>query len=156
MNPKIALFIFIIFIIGYLVFLDLEGAFTEKFLHFGPGTNSKNTTSFLGIKLDSWQKVGIMYAVGFFSALLTTYYQTVMGQNLHSYVWNRAITKVPFEKFWTYIIVLLEPFFYQILSIIGFFTNLTLQLQFLIPQFIGSYIADVPFTIHLLNQKTFI
>jgi len=156
MNPKVALFIFTIFVIGYLVFLDMEGAFTEKFLHFGPGTTPENTTTFLGIKLDSWQKVGLLYVVGFLSALLSTYYQSVVGQNLHMYIWNRAVKEVPFSRFWTYFIILVEPFFYQILQVIGFFTNLTLQLQFIIPQFIGSYLADVPFTVKLLGEKTFI
>ena len=154
-SPKVALFIFTIFIVSYLIFLDEEGAFNEKFLHFGPGDSDKNTTTFLGIKLDTWPKTIMLYVVGFFSALLTTYYQTVMGQNLHSYIWNKAIDTIPFSKTWTYAIIIMEPFFYQVLQIIQFFTNLTLQLQFIIPQFIGSYIADVPFTIRMLGDKRF-
>jgi hypothetical protein len=155
MSPKIALFIFIIFIIGYIIFIDVEGGFTEQFLHFGPGTTDKNTTKFLGIKLDSWSKVAMLYVVGFFAAMLTTYYQTVMGQNIHSYIWNRAIKSVPYSRTWTYAVVILEPLFYQILSIIQFFTNMTLQMQFILPQFLGSYLADVPFTLKLLGEKRF-
>lgn len=155
MSPKIALIIFIFFIIGYIIFIDEEGGFTEQFLHFGPGTTDKNTTKFLGIKLDSWTKVAMLYIVGFFSALLTSYYQTVMGNNIHSYIWNRALKSVPFSKTWTYFIVILEPFFYQVLQVIQFFTNMTMQLQFIIPQFIGSYLADVPFTIQRLGEKRF-
>jgi len=156
MNPKTALCIFTLFITGYLLFLGFAGAFTEGFLHFGPGTTEENTTSFIGVKLDSWEKVGLMYVVGFFSSLLTTYYQSVIGQNLHMYIWNKAMKEIPFSPFWTYIIVLAEPFFYQILQVIQFFTNLTLQLQFIIPQFIGSYVAEVPFTLKLLGEKTFV
>jgi hypothetical protein len=155
LSPKVALFIFTIFIISYLIFLDEEGAFNEKFLHFGPGTNAKNTTTFMGIKVDTWPKTIMLYMVGFFSALLTTYYQTVMGQNLHSYIYNKAIDTIPFSKTWTYAVIILEPFFYQVLQIVGFFANLTLQIQFIIPQFIGSYIADVPFTIRMLGDKRF-
>ena len=155
MSPKVALFIFTIFIVCYIIFIDEEGGFTEQFTHFGPGTNEKNTTKFLGIKLDSWTKVSMLYVVGFFSSLLTSYYQTVMGQNIHSYIWNRAIKDVPYSRTWTYLVVIMEPFFYQVLQIVQFFTNLTLQLQFIIPQFIGSYLADVPFTLKLLGEKRF-
>lgn len=155
MSPKVALFIFIFFIIGYIVFIDEEGGFSEQFLHFGPGTTEANTTKFLGIKLDSWSKVAMLYVVGFFASMLTTYYQTVMGQNIHSYIWNRAIKSVPYSRTWTYAVVILEPLFYQVLSIVQFFTNMTLQLQFILPQFLGSYLADVPFTLKLLGEKRF-
>jgi len=155
MSPKVVLIIFTVFLVGYIIFIDLEGGFTKQFLHFGPGTTPETTTKFLGVKLDSWTKVIVLYVVGFFSALLTTYYQSVMSNNIHQYIWNRAIKDVPYSKIWTYLIVFLEPFFYQILSIIQFFTNLTLQLQFIIPQFVGSFIAEVPFTLRLLGTKNF-
>ena len=65
MSPKVVLVLFTLFLVGYIVFLDLEGGFTQSFLHFGPGTNADNTATFIGVKMDSWSKVGIMYAVGF-------------------------------------------------------------------------------------------
>jgi len=87
--------------------------------------------------------------------MLTTYYNTVIDQNIDSYIWNRAIKKVPYSKTWTYFIVILEPIFFQLLEIIQLFEVLTLQLQFIIPQFIGAYIAEVPFTIQMLSTKKF-
>ena len=78
-----------------------------------------------------------------------------MTNNLHSYIWNRAITRVPFSKKWTYIVIMIEPFIMQVLSITQFFTNLTMQLQFIIPQFIGSLIIEVPFTIERLREKEY-
>ena len=78
-----------------------------------------------------------------------------MTNNLHSYIWNRAITHVPFSKKWTYIVILSEPLLMQILQITSFFTTLTLQLQFILPQFIGSAIVEIPFTIAMLRLKTF-
>jgi hypothetical protein len=155
MSPKVALIIFTLFLVAYIVFIDEEGGFSQSFLHFGPGTDAKTTTNFLGIKLDSWSKVGVLYVVSFLSALLTTYYQTVMSNNIHSYIWNRALKSVPYSRTWTYIVVLMEPFFYQILSVIQFFTNMTMQLQFILPQFLGSLIADVPFTLQRLGEKRF-
>jgi hypothetical protein len=155
MSPKVALIIFTLFLVAYVVFIDEEGGFKGKFLHFGPGTDASNTTSFMNIKLDSWQKVGLLYAVSFFAALLTTYYQSVMSNNIHSYIWNRALDTIPYSKTWTYAIVMMEPFFYQVLSIVQFFTSLTMQLQFILPQFVGSLIADLPFTLKRLGEKRF-
>lgn len=155
MSPKVALIVFTLFLVAYVVFIDEEGGFKGKFLHFGPGTDASNTTSFMNIKLDSWKKVGLLYAVSFFAALLTTYYQSVMSNNIHSYIWNRALDTIPYSKTWTYAIVLMEPFFYQILSIVQFFTSLTMQLQFILPQFVGSLVADLPFTLKRLGEKRF-
>lgn len=155
-SPKVALIIFTLFFIGYIIFLDEEGGFKGKFLHFGPGTTPENTTTFMNIKLNSWPKVIMLYVVGFFSSMLTTYYETVMENNMHSYIWNHAVRKIPYSKKWTYALVTLDPLFYQILSVVQFFANLTLQLQFIIPQFLGSIVADLPFTLRQLTKKQFI
>jgi hypothetical protein len=154
-NPKTILGISILFFTGYITFIWEEGGFSQQFLHFGPGTSDENTTQFLGIVLDTWSKVGLMYLAGFVSSLMSTYYNYAMQNNLHSYIWNRAITKVPFSKRWTYVIIFSEPFFYQILGIISFFTSLTMQLQFIIPQFIGSLIMEIPFSLQRLREKEF-
>jgi hypothetical protein len=150
MDPKVVLVLFTLFLVGYIVFVDLEGGFTQQFLQFGPGQGT-----FLAIKMDSWSKVGALYAVGFFTSLMTTYYQWVMGNNMHQFVYNRAIKKVPYSRFWVYLTNILEPFFYQILSIVQFFTTLTMQLQFILPQFLGSLVADLPFTLKRLGEKTY-
>ena len=72
-NVKIAFYVFIIFIIIYLVLLTEEGAFKDKFLNFGPS----NHTKFLGLTLDTWDKVIMVYIIGFMSTFLTAYYNTV-------------------------------------------------------------------------------
>ena len=154
-NPKTILGISLLFFTVYITFIWEEGGFSQQFLHFGPGTSDENTTQFLGIVLDTWPKVGLMYLAGFISSLMSTYYMYAMQNNLHSYIWNRAITDVPFSKRWTYIVIVSEPFFYQILGIISFFTSLTLQVQFIIPQFIGSLIIEIPFSLQRLREKKF-
>ena len=150
MSPKVVLVLFTLFLVGYIVFLDQEGAFKDGFLQFGPGTGS-----FIGIKLDSWSKVIALYAVGFFTSLMTSYYQWIMGNNIHSFVYNRAIEEVPYSRFWIYVITIMEPFFFQILEIIQFFTTLTMQFQFILPQFVGSLLADMPFTLKRLGEKRY-
>lgn len=154
-NAKTALFAFTIFIIAYIIILDVEGAFNEKFLMFGPGTTEDNKTKFLNIELDTWPKVILLYVVGFMSALLTTYYKSVMKHEVHTYIWNKHTDDIPVEKWWVRLIIMMEPFFFQILSVVQFFTNMTMQLQFIIPQFLGGYLAEVPYTLHVLNTKEF-
>ena len=150
MNPKVVVLIFIIFLISYIAFIDEEGGFSKNFLNFGP-----TDTRFLGMKMDSWPKVISVYCIGFFAAVMTSYYDTVVDNHIHSYIWNKAVKRVPFSRFWTHIIVFLEPFFDEILAIIQFFTTMTMQLQFLIPQFIGHFLADAPFTLQILGSKKF-
>ena len=155
LDPIIALCIFVILLVGYLVFIDLEGGFSAKFLHFGPGTTDANTANFLGIRLDSWQKVIIMYIVSFFAAIVTQYYTSAVANNLHSYVWNRATPVIPYAKVPTLIVLFTEPILMEILAVISFLTTLTLQLQFIIPQALGSYIAFIPSMISRLSDKKF-
>jgi len=150
MEPKVVLVLFTLFLVSYIVFIDVEGGFQGDFLKFGP-----SDTKFLGMKLDSWQKVIPLYAVGFFSSMMTSYYMWIMQNNIHSYVYNRAVKEVPYSRFWIYVINLMEPFFYQILAVIQFFTTLTMQLQFIVPQFLGSLVADMPFTLQRLGEKKY-
>lgn len=154
-SPKFVIVIFTLFLIGYLTFIDYEGGFSGNFLHFGPGTDSTNTTKFIGITLNTWPKVILLYFIGFFAAAMTSYYSTVTGNNLHMYLWNPAVKVVPFSKWWTYAIVFVEPFLYQINSVISFLSILTLQLQFIIPEFLGAFITSVPFTLQRLSKLKF-
>ena len=154
-SPKTILGISAVFLSGYVSFIAVEGGFSSTFLHFGPGTNESNTTSFLGITLDTWPKVVLMYFVSFLSSVMSTYYNYAMTNNLHSYIWNRAVPKVPFSRRWTYVVTLAEPFIMQVLTITDFFTNLTMQLQFILPQFIGGMIIEIPFSIQRLREKEY-
>ena len=149
-SPKTILGISAIYLTAYTIFIAKEGGFSSTFLHFGPGD-----ALFIGIKLDSWEKVILMYFVSFLSSVMNTYYMYAMTNNLHSYIWNRAVPKVPFSKRWTYIVIIAVPFIMQVLAITQFFTNLTMQLQFIIPQFIGSMIIEIPFTIQRLREKEY-
>ena len=154
-QPLVAFTILVLFLTGYMIFIGLEGGFTEKFLHFGPGTTPENTTNFIGIKMDSWQKVGLLYGIGFMSALINQYYNFAVSENLHSYVWQRAEKVIPLSKFWTYFILFCEPFIWQVLTILQFFTTLTLQLQFILPEVLGGLVAHVPGVMRRLADKEF-
>jgi hypothetical protein len=152
LKPKIAFTIFTIFVISYLIILNNEGAFTESFLKFGPSSETK----FLSMHLDTWTKVITVYFVGFFSTLITTYYQNVTRDKIYTHIWNPALLKkIPLSKSWTHTIVSIEPILFWILSTINFFIDLTMQLQFILPKFLGSIIIDIPYNLYKTNQKKF-
>lgn len=152
-EPRIAFSIFILFIGSYLIILDEEGAFTKQFLTFGPSEDTK----FLNILLDSWHKVHVVYALAFFSSLLTTYYNNVSYDTIHSYIWNPLFTdKIKVPKTWVTIISLTEPLLYAILNIINLFINLTGQLQFILPSILGNLIIDIPHNYHNLKKQKYI
>jgi len=157
-HPKTALLIILIFLISYFLAQGLTSGFGNNFLTFGP-TKDEDTgkpTTFMGIQLDTWNNVGLVYFIIFISTVLQAYYGNVVGTNIHAFVWNAAIEVVPFPKFWTYLILLIDPIIQIILYIIKFYATATFQIQYIIPQFLGSYITDLPFTLKWLNGKKFI
>jgi len=150
LNPKVFVVVFIMFVIAYIIFIEEEGGFTKDFLRFGP-----SETRFLGITLNTWPRVIALYTIGFLIAIVTTYYDTAIKNHLHSYIWNKAIKKIPFSSTWTHASVILEPFFDEVLMIVQFFTTMTMQLQFLVPQFLGHFLVNVPFALQRLAGKRF-
>jgi hypothetical protein len=152
-EPRIAFSIFIICLAGYIAFLAEEKAFSAGFLKFGPDPDLK----FLGMKVNTWNRVILLYVIGFFSAILTAYYQTVMFDFIHSKLWNPAYTKkMQVSKLWATIVVSVEPVLYWILSILKFFLTLTIRLQFLLPQLFGQLLVNIPYNIMKVGEKKFI
>ena len=79
-----------------------------------------------------------------------------MDYNIFHSLHNFAIIDMKSNKLLTYVITMVDPFIKTLLYIIEFYATATFQFQFILPQFIGSYIATLPFTLNLLEQKTFI
>ena len=156
-KPIVLLFIVILFCIGYFLYTSLVGDIQTNFFLFGPVKDENdNYLPFISFILDSWSKVIMAYILILFSSLFHNYYITNMNQNFFYFLTNKDITKMPYTKSITYIITLLDPFIKTLLYIIEFYATATFQLQFILPQFIGSYISTLPFTLNLLEQKTFI
>ena len=154
-EPRNALFLFAIFLIIALVFLDAEGAFQKKFLAFGPCKNPADQTTFLQMKLDTWPKVCIVYAIAFLSSIMDNYYGTVSFDFIHSYAWNILVKTIDYSKFWTYAVVIIEPLLLVILNTIKIFILITQQLQFILIQFLGASIINIPYAMYRLGTKKF-
>lgn len=167
-KPKVAFYSFLIFIILYIVFLYKEKAFDKKFLRFGPGDKDwdkdkenpdydKKPTKYLNMEITKWSQVCLIYVVGFLSSFLTNYYQTVSNDFIHLKIFNPSYKEnIELSKLWTKIIVGIEPILYWILRTLNFFINLTLELQYIIPKFLGSVVIMIPYGIFKVNQNKFI
>lgn len=152
-EPRLAFIVFTIFVITYLIILDEEGAFKDKFLNFGPSEDTK----FLNMKLNTWKKVIIVYIIGFLTALLKKYYTTISYDFIHSYLWNPSYTKkIKISKAWASVIVSVEPLLFWILDVLSFFVNFTMELQYIIPQFLGTLFVEVPYALYKVSQNKFI
>jgi hypothetical protein len=108
-NPRTALLIMLCFFLVYYLSIGLTIGFGNNFLKFGP-TKDKDGEylQFMGIKMNTWKLVIIVYVIIFISTILQSYYKNVVSQNIHSYVWNTAVQIVPYSKFWTYLVLLLR------------------------------------------------
>lgn len=151
-DPSIAFIVFLIIAVGYLIFLDKEGVFQKKFLHFGPSPD----TTFLHFTIDSWGKVIAVYIIGFISALSVSYYSNVTGSYITGVLLNPAYKDIiKRSEFWSKILVSVDPIITWIMSSFQIFITLTMQLQFMIPQFLGHILVAIPANLKTLSMKRF-
>jgi hypothetical protein len=153
-NPKTALTTFTGWIFIFIILLGFMGAFSGRFLHFGPSTDPATQANFLGNPIDSWEMVILLYILGFFSAIFSTYYHSVFGAWLTNSIKDRKQKNVGMNKKLAYILITLDPIVSSINRILELFVTLTLQLQFLIPQLLGDVIATILTSRSYLSEKT--
>ena len=151
-EPRVALIIFLALTVAYLVFLDREQAFQKKFLHFGPSPDSR----FLNIKLDSWGKVIAVYIIGFISALGTSYYTNITSSYVSGVLLNPAYKeKIQHTRLWGSILVAIDPIMSWVMKTFQFFITLTMELQYIIPQFLGDIMIAIPNNLINVSRKKF-
>jgi hypothetical protein len=156
-KPQIALLTIIIFLVIYILLTEKTSKFSNNFLLFGPKKNDENKyAKFAGVELDTWKKIIIVYVMIFLASVFQTYYKNVIHHGVDKYIYYSDSSEIPFSKLWAYIILLVNPFIDTLLYVIKFFATATFQLQFIIPQFIGSYIVNLPYIVHMLKGKKFI
>ncbi len=156
-NPIVVLLIMLTFLLGYYLSFGLTIGFSNHFFSFGPTKDKDgNHTKFMGINIDSWKLVGVVYVIIFISTVIQVYYQNVIGKNFNSLIFNKSTKIIPYSKLLTYLVLLVDPFINILLTIIRFYATATFQIQYVIPQFIGSYIINLPFTLKWLSGKEFL
>ena len=151
-EPKFALIIFLVILLGYILFLDKENAFQKKFLRFGPSPDTK----FLNIKLDTWDKVIVVYFIGLLSAVSTSYYTSVASSYVSGVLLNPAYKdKIDHSKYWSKILVIIDPIISWVMQLFQLFATLTLELQYMLPQLLGQLTVLIPTNLRTLSTKRF-
>jgi len=157
-KPQVALFIIILSIIGHIILISRLGGFTSNnFLAFGPSKDKHgNYSTFAGLELNNWNKIIAVYFIILFSSILNVYYTNVVSKGVQLSILNSAVKVVPYSKFWSYVVLFTDPSIQIILYIIKFLAAATLQIQFIFPELLGTYISNIPFIIRWLTNKNFI
>jgi len=152
LKPQVALAFFVTVMVLYLIFLDKEGAFQEKFLRFGPAPDSK----FLNITLDKWSKVITIYFIAFFSALSLSYYQNIASSFVNGVLLNPAYKDtVKQSRFLSSILVIVDPIITASMGVLSILVTLTQQLQFIFFQILGTLVVTIPSNLYNLSFKKF-
>ena len=152
-NPTMALTTFTGWVFTFIIILGLMGAFNTKFLHIGPSTDPKTQAEFLGAPIDTWERVILLYILGFFSAAFSTYYHAVFGAWLTNSVKDPKQRKLGMKHDLANLLITLDPIVSSINRILELFVTLTLQLQFLIPQLLGDIVATIFTSREYLSKK---
>ena len=57
------------------------------------------------------------------------------------------------SKTWAQIITSAEPLLSWVLGVLQFFVSMTMQLQYLIPQFLGQALTSIPYGLLKVDEK---
>ena len=155
LDPIIAMTILCIGLVIYIIVLDEEGMFSQKFLHFGPGTDATNTSLFMGVSVDSWKKTISVYFISFITTILLTYYNSAVLVYIQSFIRNPAVTKLEHKKHHLTIFLVFEIFILFILNALSIFTIMTAQLQFILPSLLAYFLIRLPTHLSYLSKKIF-
>ena len=124
----------------------------KSFFHFGPDEN----TYFFTIKLDTWNKVLLIYFFCFIISFMNYYYSSIMDFTIYSTVWNPAYKDpMKISKFSTYIFLLTDPIIWWFYRIIEFYVLILGQFQYLVPGLLGILISKWPYSILRINEKIY-
>lgn len=155
-NPIIATNIILICILVYFIVLSRNNIFDESFFHFGPGTNEKNTITFINTKVDNWRMVWIVWIIGFTSTALQKYYWTAIYDYVYLNIKNPSVKKINYHKSSLTYMLFFKSFISILLHILNIFTYLTWQLQFIIPSLLTSLLISFPVNLSQLNSKSYV
>ena len=157
LNPIVALLLLLAFCIGFFLYNYLVNNKTNNFFSFGPtkDINDKPVT-FLGSELNTWGNVIVAYILIFTASLFINYYNNVVNNSIFDILLNQTIKKMTYSKALTYLIVMVDPFMQTLLYIIAFYATATFQIQYILPQFFGAYIMNLPYILNLIHKKKFV
>ena len=152
-RADVANLLFVIFIASVFSFLYVNNSL-NNFLTFGP--NKEKPAEFIGMKLDDWEKCYVVMAISFMVAIVSSYTGTVMFEKIWRHLEDDALKKsLETSKSTTQLLQFISPLLWKLEEIIEFYLKTTFQLQYMIPDLIGSMIIDLPYDLYKLSKKTF-
>lgn len=153
-RPWVAVGIAVLFVALYFSIIGaLAPDAITTFFHVGPGNKPENTTTFIGMNIDTWSKTIGVYCIALLSSLVWSYYQTY-GWQLASYT-NRAIKEVAYSKASALAFMTFNPFLGQLMATVMFFTSLTVQFQFIFFEALGSLIGSYSYALKRISEIEF-
>ena len=155
-NPFIATNIILVVLAIYVYILTKNKILGEDFFHFVPGTTPENTVKFINRKVDTWNMVWIVWIVGFTTTLLQKYYWTSISDYIYLKIRNDSVKSVDCDKSQLSYVIFFKVIINTILTVLGFFTYLTAQLQFIIPGVLTSFLIYIPLELGKLKTKKYI
>ena len=116
-----------------------------------------NDVKYIGMKLDTWKKVILLYIMAFLTSIFNRYYNYVIEQKFHLEVWNPACQKpMNIPRSFAYFIMTFEPFCYFFIDLFNFFLYYTMQLQFILPKILSDVCMQIPYFIYTVSLKKYI
>ena len=97
--------------------------------------------------------VYLVWAVGFTTTLLQKYYWTTIKDYIYLKIRNDNVKTINCEEYKITYVIFFKIIISTILGVLGFFTYLTAQLQFIIPGIITSILIYIPLEIGKLKKK---
>jgi hypothetical protein len=151
MDPRVATVLFLIFLIGYFIFLDEEGGLDSSgFFLFGP--SSDPNINFLGVQINSWSKVITLYTISFVSALMSGYYDVVLSSNFMEKLVDPELV-VPWSTPVVFGITSMDKVIGMGLEIINILIISSRQFQFMVPAVLADLAIGFLEANFLLSQK---
>ena len=127
-----------------------DDAFVDRFLTFGPSTERTP----VGYVTDTWNKVIAMMMLGFATALMSNYY----GRTGSAWLWTQTFTEVNpvrYSRSWVYTMGYSNRMLWYASPSLQMFVTLSIQLQFILPQLLGCFVASFLTTNWFLAKKRF-
>lgn len=152
-DPVVATNIILLVLAIYIFILYKNDIFDKNFFHFGPGTNKDNTVTFIHTKVDTWNKVYLVWLIGLTTTALQKYFWTAVSDYVFLNIRNQNVKVIKNGKTEITYVILFKIIISTILSVLSFFTYLTGQLQFIMPSVITSFLIIAPLEINMLGKK---
>lgn len=143
-SPKFAVVVLLIWL-SFLVFLACRYklfANEKKFFRFGPAPEGEEPIKLFGIKIDTMKKVIIIMVYSFFSTIVSDYGKNIINPWITNEIQNNLVTSLSVSKFWVFVISNGYHIFGWMNYIIQLFMIFTMELQFMIPEMIASFLVN--------------